>query len=128
MGFYTDHILPYVLNVAMTTNAVKDERRRCLAPVAGDVLEVGFGSGLNLPFYPHAVTKVIGTLFSGVSIFVATDESRVGSSRSPRTTTVSPDVTSRPPTSRTDDGSCFAGAAGSCPTRRSCTALRTGSA
>jgi ubiquinone/menaquinone biosynthesis C-methylase UbiE len=60
MGFYDDRILPHIINAAMRTSAIKDERARCLQPVAGAVLEVGFGSGLNLPFYPAAVTKVIG--------------------------------------------------------------------
>jgi len=60
MGFYGDRVLPYIINAAMSTQAIKDERRRCLAPVAGDVLEIGFGSGLNLQFYPTAVTKVVG--------------------------------------------------------------------
>lgn len=60
MGFYSDRVLPYIINAAMTTQAVKEERRRCLAPLAGEVLEIGFGSGLNLPFYPSTVTKVVG--------------------------------------------------------------------
>jgi ubiquinone/menaquinone biosynthesis C-methylase UbiE len=60
MGFYDNHILPHIINCAMTTKAIADERRRCLEPVDGVVLEIGFGSGLNLPFYPSAVTKVIG--------------------------------------------------------------------
>jgi ubiquinone/menaquinone biosynthesis C-methylase UbiE len=60
MGFYDDRVLPYIINAAMSTEAVRDERRRCLEPLAGEVLEIGFGSGLNLPFYPPTVTKVVG--------------------------------------------------------------------
>src|SRR5581483_3885978 len=60
MGFYDNHILPHILNLAMGTKDVQGERLRCLEQVSGDVLEVGFGSGHNLPFYPSAVTKVVG--------------------------------------------------------------------
>jgi ubiquinone/menaquinone biosynthesis C-methylase UbiE len=60
MGFYADRILPHILNAAMSTKGVGDERRRCLEGVTGTVLEVGFGTGLNLPHYPGTVTKVVG--------------------------------------------------------------------
>jgi ubiquinone/menaquinone biosynthesis C-methylase UbiE len=60
MSFYEDHVLPHVINLAMTTEGIKDERRRCLEPVSGAVLEIGFGTGLNLPYYPAAVTRVVG--------------------------------------------------------------------
>ena len=60
MGFYENRVLPHIVNVAMNTKAIKDERRRCLEHVKGTVLEVGFGTGLNLPHYPRTVTKVIG--------------------------------------------------------------------
>jgi SAM-dependent methyltransferase len=60
MGFYENRVLPYIINVAMNTKALSDERRRCLQQVEGTVLEVGFGSGLNLPHYPRTVTKVVG--------------------------------------------------------------------
>jgi len=60
MGFYERRVLPHLLEFAMRTEGVTDERRRCLADVTGDVVEVGFGSGLNLPHYPAGVTKVVG--------------------------------------------------------------------
>jgi ubiquinone/menaquinone biosynthesis C-methylase UbiE len=59
MGFYGDWVLPRILNVAMGTKVVGGERRRCLAGVTGTVLEVGFGSGHNLPFYPATVQRVV---------------------------------------------------------------------
>jgi ubiquinone/menaquinone biosynthesis C-methylase UbiE len=71
MGFYEQRLLPYIINVAMQTKAVTDERRRCLEHVTGTVLEVGFGSGLNLPHYPPAVTKVVAVDPSGTSARLA---------------------------------------------------------
>ena len=71
MGFYDDRVLPHILNVAMSTKAIKDERRKCLEPVAGVVLEVGLGSGRNLPFFPAQVTKVIGVDPSATSARLA---------------------------------------------------------
>jgi ubiquinone/menaquinone biosynthesis C-methylase UbiE len=59
-SFYENHILPYLLNVFMNTKATREERKRSLAGVKGSVLEVGFGSGLNLRYYPETVTKVVG--------------------------------------------------------------------
>ena len=60
MGFYEKRLLPHILNVAMNTKAVNEERRRCLEHVKGTVLEIGFGTGLNLPHYPRTVRKVVG--------------------------------------------------------------------
>ena len=60
MGFYENRILPHVVNLAMNTKVLKAERARCLENVTGVVLEIGFGSGLNLPHYPRTVKKVVG--------------------------------------------------------------------
>jgi ubiquinone/menaquinone biosynthesis C-methylase UbiE len=59
VGFYDDWVVPRMLNLAMGLPFVAEERRKCLAGVTGTVLEVGFGSGHNVPFYPHAVEKLI---------------------------------------------------------------------
>lgn len=71
MGFYSDCVLPHIINLAMSMKAITDERRKCLEPLGGVVLEIGFGSGLNLPFYPAAVTKVIGVDPSSTSARLA---------------------------------------------------------
>lgn len=59
MGFYDDWVVPRILNLAMGNAFVTEERKRCLAEVTGTVLEVGFGSGRNLPWYPSSVRKVV---------------------------------------------------------------------
>jgi ubiquinone/menaquinone biosynthesis C-methylase UbiE len=58
MGFYGERVLPRILNAACGTKAVEPLRRRVCGGLAGDVAEIGFGSGLNVPFYPAAVTRV----------------------------------------------------------------------
>ena len=59
MGLYSDWVLPRLMSVAMGTEAIGEERRKALAGVRGTVLEVGFGAGHNLPYYPAAVSKVL---------------------------------------------------------------------
>jgi ubiquinone/menaquinone biosynthesis C-methylase UbiE len=71
MGFYEARVLPHIINLAMNTAAIRDERRRCLEKVSGDVLEIGFGTGLNLPYYQSAVTKVVGVDPSATSARLA---------------------------------------------------------
>jgi ubiquinone/menaquinone biosynthesis C-methylase UbiE len=59
MGFYTERVLPRILDLTMASPGVAQEREKGLAAVRGRVLEVGFGSGLNLPFYPPQVERVV---------------------------------------------------------------------
>jgi ubiquinone/menaquinone biosynthesis C-methylase UbiE len=58
MGLYGDHVLPRIINVACGMAPGNPLRERVCAGLAGDVVEFGFGSGLNVPFYPDAVTRV----------------------------------------------------------------------
>ena len=59
-SFYERRVLPHIINLAMNTKVLKEERTRCLQDVKGIVLEIGFGTGLNLLHYPPTVTKVVG--------------------------------------------------------------------
>lgn len=59
MGIYENQILPRVIDVVLGGKAMGKLRRRALEGVSGTVLEVGFGSGTNLPYYPDEVTKVL---------------------------------------------------------------------
>ncbi|GAC56590.1 hypothetical protein GOHSU_08_01180 [Gordonia hirsuta DSM 44140 = NBRC 16056] len=58
MGFYDDKILPRLVEKACGMPGMDTLRRRTAEPLAGSVIEVGFGSGLNVGCYPPAVTQV----------------------------------------------------------------------
>ena len=58
MGLYGEHVLPRIINVACGMKVNDALRRRVCDGLAGDVVEIGFGSGLNVPFYPATVTSV----------------------------------------------------------------------
>jgi len=56
MGFYERYVFPHVLDFAM--RAMNPLRADVLAPAVGDVLEIGFGTGLNLRHYPAGVRRM----------------------------------------------------------------------
>lgn len=58
-GFYERRVLPKVLDVIMDTKETRRIRTEVCAPLEGEVLEIGFGTGHNLPFLPPAVTRVL---------------------------------------------------------------------
>lgn len=58
MGFYGRQVVPRAIDLAMRRRELTPIRARVASSLHGDVLEVGFGSGLNVPHYPPAVSRV----------------------------------------------------------------------
>jgi SAM-dependent methyltransferase len=58
MGFYGEQVVPRIVNVACGMKANGPLRERVCEGLHGRVVEVGFGSGHNIPHYPDAVTSV----------------------------------------------------------------------
>jgi len=58
MGLYGEQVLPRIINVACGLKSVEPLRRRVCDGLEGEVVELGFGSGHNVPFYPSSVTRV----------------------------------------------------------------------
>ncbi len=61
MGFYEKKILPFLIDRACGISPIKEQRQKVVPQARGEVLEIGIGSGMNLPFYDSStVSKVWG--------------------------------------------------------------------
>jgi ubiquinone/menaquinone biosynthesis C-methylase UbiE len=73
MRWYDEHVLPRLQDHALDTAHAHRIRARVLAPLAGEVVEIGFGTGHNLPYVPAGVTRLLAVEPSESSIAVAAD-------------------------------------------------------
>ncbi len=58
MGFYENHVLPLLMDVALA--GLKEDRRELIRQASGNVLEIGMGNGVNLPFYTNSTKQIVG--------------------------------------------------------------------
>jgi ubiquinone/menaquinone biosynthesis C-methylase UbiE len=73
LSVYQRLVLPRLLDFAMRQAALRPFRERVIGAAEGRVLEIGIGSGLNLPFYGRAVGAVIGLEPSRALLRMAAD-------------------------------------------------------
>ncbi len=73
MAWYRERILPHLIDRACGTAELRDWRASVVRGLAGTVVEIGFGSGLNVSVYPPEVTKVYAVEPAAVARKIAED-------------------------------------------------------
>lgn len=67
MAWWTEHVVPRLVDATLGSAQVDPMRERVCEGLSGTVVELGFGSGLNLPHYPAAVERVLAVEPSDVA-------------------------------------------------------------
>lgn len=59
MSFYSDRILPHCIDCGCAAKPISRQREKVVPQAAGRILEVGMGSGLNIPFYTAEKVELV---------------------------------------------------------------------
>jgi ubiquinone/menaquinone biosynthesis C-methylase UbiE len=62
MGFYSERLFPWMVEHSLDKPAIHVRRARLVGPAAGDVLEIGFGTGATLPFYDRSLVRSLSVV------------------------------------------------------------------
>ena len=81
MGLYRDHVVPRLVELTCGAKGIERFRRSAMEGLSGRILEIGFGSGLNVPHYPTEVTEVLAVEPAATARRIA--ESRISASGVP---------------------------------------------
>lgn len=81
MGLYSSYVFPRLLDWTLGTPMIQEQRCAALQPLRGQVLEIGFGTGLNLPCYPQPVTGL--TAIDSETMLRSRVANRIAKSRFP---------------------------------------------
>ena len=74
MGFYAKYLLPRTVHFLCSTKLIRKQRKKVVSLAAGRVLEIGIGSGLNLPFYDPAKVQHVWGLDPSIELWTLAEK------------------------------------------------------